>query len=251
MIMIKTKEKQTGQNSAADMAELARLSRLCIGSSSIKEFSERSNLSRAFLSAITNEKLRGVPTRRSLSKMTSSEAQPQNGITLEQLAKAAGLELEVQDTIPEKALDFGQERKNGFLDDIREYCAADTDIIKTAAPFLMMHLLQQGASVNLHLSEENGCIIYRDDGNTSSERTRTHVCIPAFVPDRHMALIAASAAILKLGEAKGRYKEDTNFYVLTDNSETYDYLTQVFRMDESTEVLQMAVSQPECDAVPV
>ena len=182
--------------------------------------------------------------------MTSSEAQPQNGITLEQLAKAAGLGLDVQDTIPEKASDVRKERKKGFLDDIREYCAADTDITKTVAPFLMMHLLQHGASVNLRLSEENGYIVYRDDGNTSSERPRVHVCIPAFAPDEHMALIAASAAILKIGDAKSRYKDrDTRFYVLTDDGNAYAYLVRVFQMEESIEVLQMAVSQPACGTV--
>ena len=70
--------------------ELARLSRLLIGSRSIRDFAKISDLSVGFLSRITNNSLKSAPTRRSLEKLAEEKNEPQNGITFHDLMKAAG-----------------------------------------------------------------------------------------------------------------------------------------------------------------
>ena len=53
--------------------ELARLSRLLIGSRSIRDFAKISDLSVGFLSRITNNSLKSAPTRRSLEKLAEEK----------------------------------------------------------------------------------------------------------------------------------------------------------------------------------
>lgn len=74
----------------ADLDKLAELSKLAIGGRSLREFAKLCDLSEGFLSRLTSGKLNGVPTRRSLAKITSAESKPQNGITFGDLMRASG-----------------------------------------------------------------------------------------------------------------------------------------------------------------
>lgn len=73
-----------------DRERLAELSKLAIGSRTLREFANQSGLSEGFLSRLTTGKLTSAPTRRSLAKLTADMSKPQNGITLDDMMAAAG-----------------------------------------------------------------------------------------------------------------------------------------------------------------
>ncbi len=73
-----------------DRERLAELSKLAIGGRTLREFANVSGLSEGFLSRLTTGKLLSAPTRRSIAKLMAESSRPQNGITLEEMMRAAG-----------------------------------------------------------------------------------------------------------------------------------------------------------------
>lgn len=86
--------------------KLAELSKLAIGSRTLKKFAVQSGLSEGFLSRLTTGKLKSLPSRRSLIKLTAETSRPQNGITLYALMHAAGYKYTAP--LPEQKKEFLQ-----------------------------------------------------------------------------------------------------------------------------------------------
>lgn len=89
---MKNLKNGTVSNKSFDKEKLASLTKLAIGSRTIREFSTVSKLSEGFLSRLTMQRLESPPTRRSLAKITARQCEPQNGVTFEKLMQAAGYE---------------------------------------------------------------------------------------------------------------------------------------------------------------
>lgn len=229
-----TKETGLGPNPAVNAQELARLARLCLGSTSTILFSKRTGLSRSFLSAVLNANLRSIPSRKSLEKMASPEAQPQNGITAAQLLKAAGYQ---PDEPAAAAAPAAPVRLDGstFLNEVQQYCAADIDQMRIAAQCMVGELMKRNASPRLAISIENGWMSVTEEVRDAS---RLHICMPAFIADEHLAAYAAAAAVLRLGEARRAYKDrEARFYILTNNEALGTYLVRAFSTAEDMEIL--------------
>lgn len=79
-----------GAESRKEYTELNNLIRLAQGNRSLRTYAEMSGVSASNLSRILNGRMAKTPSREMLEKLTSEEAQPQNGITLESLLLAAG-----------------------------------------------------------------------------------------------------------------------------------------------------------------
>ena len=75
-----------------ELNDLARLVDQAIGSRSKTDFAEEAGLSISFVSRLVNRTLPGIPSTRSLMKISS--AHPQNGITQQMLFEAAGYSTE-------------------------------------------------------------------------------------------------------------------------------------------------------------
>ncbi len=73
-----------------DFIKLAQLSKLAIGSRTLRNYAQISGLSEGFLSRLTTGKLKSAPTRRSLAKLMAESSKPQNGVTLSDVMRAAG-----------------------------------------------------------------------------------------------------------------------------------------------------------------
>lgn len=228
-----TKETGLGPNPAVDAQELARLARLCLGSTSTILFSKRTGLSRSFLSAVLNANLRSTPSKKSLEKMASPDAQPQNGITAAQLLKAAGY----QPDGPAAAAPAAPVKVDGstFLNEVQQYCAADIEQMRTAAQCMVGELIRRSIQPRFTISMETGWISITEEDR---EAPRLHICMPAFILDEHLAAYAAAAAVLRLGEARRAYKDrEASFYILTNNEALGAYLCQAFSTATDMEIL--------------
>jgi len=69
-------------------AELSKLTSMCVGNRTIKEFSASSGVSRSLLSKIINSKLENPPSKRSLLRIAQNNSNPRNGITVKDFYKA-------------------------------------------------------------------------------------------------------------------------------------------------------------------
>lgn len=224
------------QRIAFDENELARLARLCLGSTSTVDFSKRSGLSRSFLSAVLNANLRGQPSRKSLEKMAKPEAQPQNGITAAQLLKAAGYESDNQPMVVDPVVPTKLESPT-FLNEVQRYCAADVEQMRISAQCMVGELIKKDVSPRLTIDIGNDRVIITEkklDGGSPLY----HIGIPAFVLDEHLVAYAVSAAALRLGEARREYKGcDVRFYILTNNESLCDFLSKAFCTETDMEIL--------------
>lgn len=232
----RTKEQGIGPNRTFNANELARLARLCLGSTSTVDFSKRAGLSRSFLSAVLNANLRGQPSRKSLEKMAKPEAQPQNGITAAQLLKAAGYEPDSQpmaaDLVTPAKLD-----SSAFLDEVQRYCAADIEDTCISAQCMVGELIKRDTSPSLTVNMRDGRVIITEE-KPDSDSPLYHICIPAFVLDEHLVAYAVSAAVLRLGEIKNEYKGyDARFYILTNNESLCNFLCKAYRAETNLEIL--------------
>lgn len=228
-----TKETGLGPNPAVDAQELARLARLCLGSTSTIMFSKRTGLSRSFLSAVLNGNLRSTPSKKSLEKMASPEAQPQNGITAAQLLKAAGY----QPDGPAADVPAAAVKLDGptFLNEVQQYCAADIEQMRIAAQCMIGELMKRNASPRFAVHVETGWASVMEEAH---EIPRFHVCMPAFISDGHLAVYAAAAAVLRLGEARRAFKDcEARFYILTNNEALGTYLCRAFASTADMEIL--------------
>lgn len=235
--MKKYDEKQgTGPNPVFDSQELAKLARLCLGSSSTIEFSQRTGLSRSFLSAVLNANLRGRPSRRSLKKMASPNAQPQNGVTEEQLLRAAGYDPDDLAPVPAAEAPAAQ-KGSAFLDEVQQYCAADIDRMCAAAQCMVGELIKRNTSPKFTLSVERSWVSISEE-LLNDEPPLLHICIPAFVPEEHMVPVAVPAALLQFGEAQRQYKDQhAQFHILTDSESLFNFLSKSFLSEMCLEIL--------------
>lgn len=230
------KKQGTDLTPVFDPQELAKLARLCLGPASTVEFSQRTGLSRSFLSAVLNANLRGRPSRRSLKKMTSPNAQPQNGITEAQLLRAAGYDPDA--LTPVSVAEAPKAQKDSvFLEEIQQYCAADIDRMCTAAQCMVGELIKKDDLPRFTLSIERSWVSILEKP-MNGKPPLLHICIPAFVPEEHLIPFAVSAALLLFGEAQRQYKgQNVQFHILTDSESLFDFLSKSFLSEMNLEIL--------------
>ena len=153
-------EKYSQSELVYDRERLAELSKLAIGGRSLKEFSKLSGLSEGFLSRLTTGKLKSPPTKRSISKLISEKTNPQNGVTISELMKAAGYPFYVGEKIIEN-------KKNEV-----------PDIVFTAAfaPYLTALALEQSGQLEQDYLSRN----QKDIFTISPKSGKEIIGIPAF-----------------------------------------------------------------------
>lgn len=166
--------------------------------------------------------------------MTSSNAQPQNGITKEHLLRAAGYDSET----PVSATETPAAHKGStFLEEVQQYCAADINRICAAAQLMVGELIKNGTSSRLTLSIEHSWVSISEE-LPNGEAPLLHICIPAFVPEEHLIPFAVPAALLQFGEAQRRYKDSSvKFHILTDSKSLCDFLSKSFLAEMGLEIL--------------
>lgn len=77
-------------NNQKNMDRLIQLIQLAKGDRSIRTYAEMSGISASNISRILNGKLAKTPSKEMLERLTSADAKPQNGVTLEDLLLEAG-----------------------------------------------------------------------------------------------------------------------------------------------------------------
>lgn len=78
------------EKSAFDKQRLSELTRLVMGDRTVVQFSQDTGLNRGLIGMIINRKLDNPPSQRSIYRMMSSTAKPQNNIPLNEMLAAAG-----------------------------------------------------------------------------------------------------------------------------------------------------------------
>lgn len=247
-----TKDPGIGVYPDFDAKELARLARLCVGSTSTILFSQRAGLSRSFLSAVLNGKLRNIPTRKSLEKMASPEAQPQNGITAAQLLAAAGY-TPSGGTSSAAPIASPKLDDSSFLNEVLKYCAADIEQMRITVQCMVGELIKRDTSprFTIDIGDRWSAITYEGPG---SDSPLLSICVPAFVSEEHLAVYSASATVLCLSEAKSEYKgKNVRFCVLTNSKALCDYLSKAFRTETNilvyltVDFYSVTLMHPKCE----
>lgn len=230
------KKIEAGPSPTYNAEELARLAKLCVGTTSTVVFSERAGLSRAFLSAILNGKLKGKPSKRSLRKMVASDAQPQNGVTEAQLLEAAGYD-PASNVIEEPPTPSVKLNGSSFLDEVQEYCNADINGIRIAAQCITGELIQKINPARFTIEAASGWVTITED-RPNNESPLLHVCIPAFVSAENLMAQAFSAAVLRYGEARRKHKAcDARFYIISNSRELCEFIAKALGVDEDVSML--------------
>lgn len=200
----------TTVQTTCDMMKLAELSKLAVGSRTLREFANQSGLSESFLSRLTTGKLKSIPTRRSLAKLTAASSRPQNNITFRDVMLAAGYPF----TLAE-----GQVLESPSSD---SGCDAMPEEILTAAfpAYLVEAVLEQSGQLSPFYSCEKRKELFVIHNKCGKDI----VGIPAFCTstaiDREI-LICKRNLIMALN-IYGIECKDMFFLIITNQSQLYD-----------------------------
>jgi hypothetical protein len=157
-----TKYEEKDVTSAEDFhfknVKLAELTQQAMGNRSLKAYSEATGLSMGFLSRLMNGKLPNLPSMRSLARLTSPAAEPQNNISYEMMLEAAGYHIGMEQE--QKVVLKKVERYNRKITDTDNRGAAALLLVlaglyKMQVKITMLEQLESKSSILLSLSKEN------------------------------------------------------------------------------------------------
>ncbi|MCD8013349.1 MAG: hypothetical protein LUG99_09265 [Lachnospiraceae bacterium] len=213
-------EKRTG----VDLEELSRLSRLCVGSRTLVDYSKLTGLSTSFISKIVNASDNlARPTKRSLRRFTGANNEyAENGITAEQLFTAAGYEPDETDN-PEPC--FPRAAQNSGL----RAADAVASVYSSKSPVFPLEvvlkaLVGKGMVPDFTISFKPSSFTIK--GNSEEELT----VIPALCADNEKRAIVESTAMANLVTS---FRNDRILYFfLTDNQLLYEDLCSLLKPSE-------------------
>lgn len=193
-----------------DMMKLAELSKLAVGSRTLREFANLSGLSESFLSRLTTGKLKSIPTRRSLAKLTAASSKPQNNITFRDIMLAAGYPLSLAEG---SALESPSSKAG---------CGAVPEEILTAAfpAYLVEVVLEQSRQLSPFYSCEKRkelFVIHNEDG-------KDIVGIPAFCTSNTIdrEIVICKRNLIMALNIYGNESKDMFFLIITNQSRLYE-----------------------------
>ena len=189
-----------------DREKLAELSKLAVGGRSLKEFSKLSGLSEGFLSRLTTGKLKSPPTRRSISKLISEKTNPQNGVTISEVMKAAGYPFSAGENII----------KNNDNHEV-------PDVVFTAAfaPYITALALERSGQLEQDYSSRN----QKDIFTISPKNGKEIIGIPAFCKENFSLEDEIKYIQWRLIMALSICKSDRKdkfFLIVTNQKKLYD-----------------------------
>lgn len=129
--------------------QLLTLIRLAQGDRSLRSYAEASGVSASNLSRILNGKRAKAPSREMLAKLTSEEAQPQNGVTFEELLIAAGYQDKPLSDIIITSDDSNKDSETQILEWLKTSENMDSFSNRILTYYLMMQKLQNGEPTNM------------------------------------------------------------------------------------------------------
>ena len=202
---MKIEEKVTDQER---IEKLAELSKLAIGSRTLKKFAVQSGLSEGFLSRLTTGKLKSLPTRRSLMKLTAEDGGPQNGITLCTLMQAAGY----------KYSSSLSERTKEFLH--TEEKTVPTEVLTAAFPSYLTAVTLEGKGQLCSFSSKN----QREMFILEAKGQKDIVGIPAFCGEKVVEdeIKRAKWNVMMAMSIFGAESKDAFFLILTNQPSFYE-----------------------------
>lgn len=193
-----------------DMMKLAELSKLAVGSRTLREFAKQSGLSESFLSRLTTGKLKSIPTKRSLAKLTTASSKPQNNITFRDVMSAAGYPLSLGEG---QALESPSSNAG---------CGAMPEEILTAAfpAYLVEIVLEQSGQLGPFYSCEKRkemFVIHNTGG-------KDLVGIPAFCTSATIdrEIVICKRNLIMALNIYGNESKDMFFLIITNQSRLYD-----------------------------
>lgn len=192
---------------------LANLGRKVIGSRKIVEFCKEVNLSSSFVSRLINGKLPNQPTKNSLYKFVA--VNPQNGITVDDMLIAAGYNL-------------GNTNENG-----------DKKTLKLSDKIFMRYSTSPtfGISEVINALVKKGIKQFLIDLEPEIFKIKIDsfpdlIVIPAYCNDSNAIESVEMFTTQKLFITLSSYKKENSiFFVLTNEEEIFDFLAQNYYVD--------------------
>lgn len=198
-------------------SRLSELAQLAIGTRSIADFCEQTQLSKSFVSRILNAKLSGPPSKRTLCKFAGSHASPQNGVRLEDMLVAAGYDTTIDTSMSSK------------------HCPSEGDYETTLTNMVQMHFSEFpafGLSILINALMTKGygteySIEFQPSVFSLEIKQLTDfdlkiVCIPAFCNSESGIMNIQVSVLTRLILSMSHYAVDKSiFFVMTDNDQLY------------------------------
>lgn len=199
---------------------LAELARLAIGARSISEFCDQTQLSKSFVSRILNAKLSSPPAKRTLCRFAGPQANPENGVRLQDMLVAAGYSVSV-DTLLSSNDNDESTSTNVVQGDYSESAKFGVDIILNA-------LMESGYGEEYSIEFQPSAFSLKIKQGEFDSRI---VCIPAFCSIENSLKAIQVSVLTKLILSMSHYAVETSiFFVMTNNYQLFNELINSFHV---------------------
>lgn len=200
-----------------DPYRLAELARLAIGTRSISDFCEQTQLSKSFVSRILNAKLSAPPARRTLCRFAGPQATPENNISLKDMLMAAGYSTTIDEpTLSESTL-AGEENESELTNMVQmHFSKSPTFGLSVFLNALMAN--EYGEAYSIEFQPSVFSLKIRDFDYKI-------ICIPAFCNSESAIKTVQVSVLTTLIMSMSNYAADKSiFFVMTNNGQLYNEL---------------------------
>lgn len=208
--------------------ELARLTQLAMGNRSLSEYAHQTGLSIGFLSRLLNAKSPSLPSVRSLARLTSGNAAPENGITYHMMLEAAGYDLEPEkETAEQKILAEAQmiAEEEQKRESERRY--GSIMLGASAMALILSKLFSLGFQlIPIKKFRKESFFEFRNEG----EFGKKIVIIPGFRGNDGDAQQVMLDIVWQFSSCFRNQEDGTIYFILTDEKEVFQYLSDVLRI---------------------
>lgn len=215
-----------------DYELLSELGRQAIGTRKIESFCQTSGLSKSFVSRLVNRKLIAPPTQRSLHKFAGPAAEPQNGVTAMDMLRAAGYTVAETDG---DQVDAAFKNVTGLKDSLPLMDGISLYYSQSPAFGLNLFLnvlVDMGLGMRYSIQFQPG--MFSIQANSIQMQL---IGIPAFCMDEQGIKAVRLSAMQRFVMALDMYpKEESLFFILTDQVKLYELLRDSFPVIEGVKV---------------
>lgn len=203
--------------------ELARLAQLAMGNRTLAEYADETGLSIGFLSRLLNAKSPSLPSVRSLARLTSESAAPENGVTYHMMLRAAGYDLEPEEERAEqKILSEARKITEEEQNKEAERCYGSIMLGASAMALIFSKLFSAGILlVPVKKFKKEGFFEFHNKGGMGEKI----VIIPGFLGNDGNVQQGTLDIIMQISRSFQNQEDNTIYFILTDEEKVFQYLS--------------------------
>lgn len=216
-----------------DAQKLSEITRLCIGTRTVTEYAKRVGISRQYIQKMLSGNMINPPRQRTLLRMASPDAAPQNDVTIEDFYRCCGYRISEDSIVTDTA---------GKARTLPEAITAYYNRNNRQIPATALHILLNGLLANG--LECDFSIELKADFVRIKGKKQIYVGIPAFCDDKNGEEAIRLGVVLTMMRLMKDGQKDIYYYVITDTQSMYQDLIQMMK---EVNVIQYAVIRTEND----